>query len=464
MRYSLRKEAVWSDGEPIGADDFRLNWRHNSGRPDHCAGCEPADTTGWAQVDSIDSSRDGRTVTLTLRDGAHDLEWFTRFGPSAYPAHVAAAAGKDWHTPRGMGAASRYFRDTMPTWSGGPYVIDSAVVDRRAVLTPNSRWYGRDKPTLDRIVKEVVSDPPSWATAIANGELDGGAPLAFDPDVAQRLRGADGVSTAIAAQGATWEHVDANLASPRLADPALRRAIFTALDTRTARARLFGKTVPTLRTNHFFANGTPHHEDLLAGTGFGSGDLAAARKLLADAGYTGAAAGETLSKAGRPVAPLRFAFIAGHPTRGTYVELAQATLREIGIRVKPVGVPGPQFGKTLGTGAFDLVILAFDGGPLFTRQPALYFRSDSPINFSRLADDEIDRGVDAIAGAPTLAAAAGRTNELDKRVIAQASMLPLWENPAFAFVRDGYVNVRDNLHSLVRAMYEIGAWGRRGDG
>ena len=464
MRYVLRKEAVWSDGEPIGADDFRLNWRHNSGRPDHCVGCEPADTTGWAQVASIDASRDGRTVTITLRDGARDLEWFARFGPSTYPAHVAAAAGKDWRTPRGLGAASRYFRDTVPTWSGGPYVIERAVADRRVVLVPNPRWYGRVAPTLDRIVKEVVSDPPSWATAVANGELDGGSPLAFDPDVAQRLRSAAGVSTAIAGQGATWEHVDLNLAGRRLADPVLRRAIFTALDTRKARTRLFGETVPALRTNHFFAAGAPHHEDLLAGTGFGSGDVAAARKLLAEAGYTGAAAGETLTKAGRKVPALRFAFLAGHPTRGTYVELAQATLREIGIRVTPVGVPGPQFGRTLGTGAFDLVILAFDGGPLFTRQPALYFRSDSPINFSRLADDAIDRVVDAVTEAPTLDDAAGRANELDRRVIAQASMLPLWENPAFAFVRDDYVNVRDNLHSLVRAMYEIGAWGRRDDG
>jgi peptide/nickel transport system substrate-binding protein len=265
--FVLRPEAVWSDGFAISADDFRFNWFHNSGRADHCEGCDPADTTGWSDVASVEST--GRIVTIALNAGVHDPEWFARFGPSPYPAHVATGAGIDWRTPKGMGAASAYFRDTVPTWSGGPYLIESVVKDQRAILVPNPRWYGKEKPTLTRIVKEVLTNQADWPAALANGEIDGGAPLSYNPDVAQRLRSTTGVSTALGGSGATWEHVELNLKSPALADSALRKAILTALDVKDLRARLFGEVTPAFRTNPLFPPQSPHNNNVLAATGFG---------------------------------------------------------------------------------------------------------------------------------------------------------------------------------------------------
>src|SRR5690606_11715395 len=157
-------------GTRIGLDDFLFNWFHNSGRPAHCRGCDPLTSSGWAQLVSIESE-DGETITVTFADGVADPEWFAHLGPSPYPAHVAEAAGFDWRTPRGMGAASEYFRDTVPTWSGGPYLIESVVPDQRAVLVPNPAWYGEVRPTLDRIVKEVIPNQGDWPVALANGEL-----------------------------------------------------------------------------------------------------------------------------------------------------------------------------------------------------------------------------------------------------------------------------------------------------
>ena len=72
-----------------------------------------------------------------------------------------------------MGQSSEHFRDTVPTWSGGPYLIDSVVAGERVVMVPNPRWYGEVQPTLERIVKEVVP-ATGWALAVQNGELDGG--------------------------------------------------------------------------------------------------------------------------------------------------------------------------------------------------------------------------------------------------------------------------------------------------
>ena len=103
MVYELRPEAVWSDGTPISVDDFRYTWFHQSGREDQCTGCNPKYTVGWEDVASVEGSDDGRTVTITLQDGVTNAEWFALFEPSPYPAHLATAAGFDWHTPEGMG-------------------------------------------------------------------------------------------------------------------------------------------------------------------------------------------------------------------------------------------------------------------------------------------------------------------------------------------------------------------------
>lgn len=459
MEYRLRTEAVWSDGEPISGDDFLYNWFHNSGRPEHCDGCDPVDTTGWDRVAHIEI--DGEVVRIVYEDGVRDPEWFARFGPSAYPAHVAEAAGFDWRTPAGMGASSAFFRDTIPAWSGGPYLIraDSVVADQRVVLVPNPRWYGEVAPALERIVLEVIPNQPDWPLAVANGELDGGAPLGFDPDVAAQLAALDGVSTAVGSAGATWEHVQVNVASPAVADVELRRALLTALDTVDARARLFGDLLPPLRTNPFFSLRSPHHQDRLAGTGFGSGDLEAARERLGAAGYEGAEPGRSLTLDGEPVPPLRFLHLAGHPTRSTYVQLAADTLAAIGVTIEPVGLPGPEFGPALLGGEFDLVILALDGGPLFTRAPSLYFDSASGANYANLDDPAVDAAGAAVFGQLDLDAAADQANEVAALVLGQASILPLWDNLTMAFARDGVVNVRDDLHSGLRAMYDMASWG-----
>ena len=458
MVYELRPEAVWSDGTPITVDDFRYTWFHQSGREDHCSGCNPKFTVGWEDVASVEGGDDGRTVTITLEDGVVSSEWFALFEPSPSPAHLATAAGFDWRTPEGMGRSSEHFRDTVPTWSGGPYVIEEVVAGERVVMVPNPRWYGEVQPTLDRIVKEVVP-PTGWALAIRNDELDGGTPR-FDPDLYDELRGMAGVTTSIGA-GDTWEHLDLNLRTPALQDLALRRAILTAIDTVDVRARIFGPVEPALRTNHFFPASSPHHRDLLDGTGFGSGDVEAARELLAAAGYTGAEPGGQLSKDGVAVPTLRLALPAGNASRATFAELVQSYLGEIGIEVTPHPIPAATFLQALGDGDFDLSVWGLSSGPLFTTAPSQFFASDSPVNFNGLADPAVDAAVADVLRHADVDDAAAAANAADELIVAHAFNLPLWDSPAFAFASDRLVNVRDDTFSYVRAMYATQAWGIR---
>ena len=128
MVFKIRPEAVWSDGTPITVDDFLWDWYHNSGDETQCIGCNPRATQGYEDIESIVGSDEGRTVTITLKEGVVSPEWFARYGTITYPAHVS---GEDWTTPEGMGASSEYFLNTVPDWSAGPYLVESWDIEGR---------------------------------------------------------------------------------------------------------------------------------------------------------------------------------------------------------------------------------------------------------------------------------------------------------------------------------------------
>jgi peptide/nickel transport system substrate-binding protein len=454
MVFKIRPEAVWSDGTPITVDDFLWDWYHNSGDETQCVGCSPRLTQGYEDIDSIVGSDGGKTVTITLKEGVRSPEWFARYGSVSYPAHVS---GADWRTPEGMGASSEYFLTTIPTWSAGPYVVESWDIDERAVFVPNPNWYGEITPSLDRLVLEVISDQPSWLPALANGEIDGGSPASFTPDLAAQFRQARNTYVGLGSAGGVWEHVDANTLT--IPDVALRQAIFTAIDRTDARGRIFGELEPPFRNNHIFSQLSPYYVDAQSQYGYGSGDVAKARAILQAAGYTGFDGGTLTAPNGTRVPDLRFAFLASNTNRGIFVELAQSYLKEIGITVVPAPTPPADLGKVLVGGDYDLVIFGWAGSPLFTSSPGIFWSSTSGSNFGKYSNPAVDALLAQIPSQLDIAEAARITNEAVAIVMADAYVMPLWDTLNFMFVSDRLANVRDNHNTSVRSLYNVTDWG-----
>jgi peptide/nickel transport system substrate-binding protein len=255
--------------------------------------------------------------------------------------------------------------------------------------------------------------------------------------------------------------VDVNVAA--VPDLALRRAILTAIDRDGARQHIHGDLLPPLRDHLIFPRLSPFFTDRLTATGFGSGDVAAARAILAQAGYTGYEAGTLTAPDGTVVPALRFVHLATNANRAAFVELARTDLAALGLTVAPTPTTAIDLGAVLSDGQFDLVIFGWGGGPLFTPRPSQFFRSDSGANFTRLADADIDRLVDLIPQQLDIADAAALTDQVVDRVLAEAAMLPLWDTLGFMFANDRVVNARDNLQTGLRAFSDPVAWGFRAD-
>ena len=450
--YNIRDEAVWSDGVPISVDDFLWNWYHNSGDETLCTACLPRSTAAWGNVASVEGSNNGKTVTITLKNT--DPEWYARYGPS-YPAHWS---GDDISDPDGMTASSDYFHANVPDWSGGPYLVQSWDVNERLVMVPNPNWYGATKPTLDTLVKEFVTDRASWLPALQNREIDGGSPASFTPELLEEFSRAQNVYSAVGSGGAVWEHIDFNLV--RVTDKALRQAIFTAIDVQDAQSRIFSAAaIPPLRGHHIFSSASPNYVDNTAGTGFGSGDAAAARAILEAAGYTGFEGnGSTLTAPdGTAVPPIEFSFLAANQNRAIFVELSQSYLADIGINLVPS--PTDALGTTLTEGSYDLIIFGWSGSPVFTQAPYQYWHSESGSNFGKFSNADVDRLVDEARSQANIADSVSMINQASKIVIDEAYVLPMWDALNFMFVHDSVANIRDNHFSSLRAFHNMRQWG-----
>lgn len=458
--YQIREEAVWTDGTntyPIGLDDALWHWYHNSGKEEHCVGCNPRSVNLHDTVESITASDDGRTITVTFEEGFATPDWFAR-GLFSYPAWRVEQEGIDWRTPEGMGESSVFFNENVPDWSNGPYLVERWVPDETQVLVPNPHWYGEVKPTMQRVIKQVIPDQASWPTAVSTGELHGGSPASFTTDIRAQLMEIDGVMTAVGSAGAVWEHVDVNMET--ISDPVLRKAIFIALDRGDAHSRIWGDIAPPLRNNQIFPQLSPYYEDHITERGYGSGDADRARQMLTEAGYTGAEKGGTLTDPdGNPVPPLRFAFLQSNQNRAQFVELSISYLAEIGITVEPAPTPAEQLGTVLAEADYDLVIFGWSGSPLFSTSPHQFYHSTSGSNFGGLNNPEIDELVDQIRNQTDIAESARLVNQMMPILQEEAYVLPLWDTPNFMFLLDQYVNMRDNHSSSNRTFYNIEAWG-----
>lgn len=146
--YTLNPKAVWSDGVPIGVQDFVYNWHeqlaYGSQLPDSGL------LAGYQAISSITSPNGGSIVVVMF---SHPFtEWESLFS-NLVPAHIGERYG--WvNAFDGL--------DPAKVVSGGPFEITSFVPGVSLVLSRNPRyWFTPAR--LSRIVLEVQSTPAALA-------------------------------------------------------------------------------------------------------------------------------------------------------------------------------------------------------------------------------------------------------------------------------------------------------------
>ncbi|MEZ4658645.1 MAG: ABC transporter substrate-binding protein [Caldilineaceae bacterium] len=151
--FHLRDGVVWSDGEPVNADDFKFTY--------DAIASDLVETPRKSNVEGIDNIEvlDPLTIQITFKevkcDGLLDL------GLRWLPSHMYAADFSDV-----MGSPL----NEEPTVSAGEFVFSSWARDDNVVEVRNDNFW-KGAPLMDGLITKVVPDPGARLAQLQSGEV-----------------------------------------------------------------------------------------------------------------------------------------------------------------------------------------------------------------------------------------------------------------------------------------------------
>lgn len=453
--YRIKPSAVWSDGVPITAGDFRYAWQAQNGAD---PGIAAQSTAGYDRISSITGSDDGKTVTVVFAKAFGD--WKALFG-ALYPAHVAKQHGD-------IAASFAWFAANPPAVSGGPFALAAVSADHASVtLKRNARYYG-PAAQLDKVVFRAIAGPGQQASALRDGAVDGiyQQPQSSLVDTIKTM----GATVAYHIDsGLQAEHIDFNLKNPVLGEQPWSRTLRTAMFTAFDRDDVLTKTVQRIQPgavpldNRLLVRNQTGYQDNLTRYGLGTGDTERARKLLTAAGFTNAALGGRLTAPDGAVIPaLTLKYSIGNQIRQAESELFAADAARLGItvNVSPTDDLPATLAQSGGNYRYDLVVYssAASAFPASAQQPA--YTTGGAKNFGGYCDPQVDAWLADAVQSQDQDAVIGFLNKADDRISQDAYSLPLFQWPELIAFSPKLGNVRDNVTEL-GPTYNLRQWDLR---
>ncbi len=376
VTYDLNPKAKWSDGKTIGLADFVGMWRALNGtNKDY----KITSSVGYEKIESIKAGANANQVVVTFKETYAD--WQPLFG-GLKPASLT----KDPAT----------FNDAWknaPTVTAGPFRPASGKgstqfvdkVGRLITVERDPKWWG-DKPVLDKVVFKALPQAAQIA-ALLNGEIDY-MDIGNDINAFKQARENSKISVRIA-KAPTHEHFTFGPPTAVTKEVAVRQAIMLSIDRQAIATAIQGivdaKVKPN--NNHVFLDGTACTQD---NTGkLGKRDVAAAQKLLTDAGWTRGADG-IFTKGGNRLS-VELKYPSANDNRRDTVLLASAQAKEAGIELVPTLIPtADYFGKHVLIANFEMALFAWVGGNFPISSTSNILRVGAAQNFGNIGSTEID--------------------------------------------------------------------------
>ncbi|HLF59701.1 MAG TPA: ABC transporter substrate-binding protein [Acidimicrobiia bacterium] len=215
--YTLREGLVWSDGEPLTAED--IAWNINTARDQ-----------GWdnmiSTVQNLDATViDERTVQITSSVPDPKLPTMDMY---LVPKHIWEPIATDYD------AATEY--EAVDGVGSGPFILENFTKGQSVTMDVNPSYWGweGEEPPYDRIVFQLFENPDAMVAALQQGELDviHGFPagswdaLEADPNI-EVVSGLQGGFDQLAINGGALPDGQPH---PALLDLEVRKAIFHGID------------------------------------------------------------------------------------------------------------------------------------------------------------------------------------------------------------------------------------------
>ncbi len=220
LRYKLRHNITWQDGQPLTCRDLRFTWQavmnpHNN----------VVTTDGYKDIASIDCSNPYVAVVHMKRLYAPYLQqlWGVNGNAPILPEHILAK----YNDAGGSLNSAPY--NSMPIGSGPFKVVEwQRGTEVRMVAYPK---YFMGRPKLSEVIFRIMPDENTMITSLQTHDIDliaRGSGLNWPRY--QRISGPGSGLTALRVDDYLYSHIDFNLRRPLLQDRNVRLALAYATD------------------------------------------------------------------------------------------------------------------------------------------------------------------------------------------------------------------------------------------
>ena len=269
VTFKLRKNVRWHDGKPFTSADVKFTILEVLKK------VHPRGPNSFREVSRIDTPDDHTAIFHLDNPAPYMMRSFSAYESPMVPMHLLE--GQDIksaplaNNPVGTGPFK------FVEWKKGQYIR----------LDKNEDYWQEGLPYLDRIVGRFIPDASTRTAAMENGEVMYAAYNAIPNIDAVRLKERDdiGVTTDGYSMINPMALIEFNTIDGPFVDPAIRRAISTAIDRRFMIDTIFfgyGKPATSALSSNFKATNLhaamPNYPE--------TGDVAAANAMLDAAGFT----------------------------------------------------------------------------------------------------------------------------------------------------------------------------------
>lgn len=416
VKYTLNPNAKWNDGTPIDWTAFDTAWKTQRGEDTRFA---PASTVGFSSIANVEKGELDNEVIVTFDEPFYPFEMV--FQHLLHPKNLDPEFFR-----RG------WINNLNPELLGGPFTVES-LTEQRLVLVRNPLWWG-ETPKLERVIYRQM-EPSASINAFQNGEID-----ATSVETADRLeqirrmndvqvRRGFNIRTSVYTMGRD---------SALFQDEAARRAFVLGTDRQLlARIRFQGlnweEEAPGSALVFPFQTG---YRDNIADLHY---DPEEARAVLEEAGWILGNDGYRY-KDGR-IAEFTYVTFGDDPTIHALARAQQEMARQIGLKMTIDTRRSADFGRTMGNGDFDVVIMAWSASDPFGYVWACQiYCSDSESNFSRLGNEALDERLRAPGRVADIETAMALANDAEAEALHLYGTFPLFNGPEQLAVRAGLAN------------------------
>ena len=436
----LDSRASWSDGSPVTAEDVVFSFRVDSllPTPRH---------SNWNFISKVEAK--GNVIRFTLDSKKPNplilLDMLSEV--SIIPQKVWSGILQGAKGPQGYDYAKiLQFKNDQNIVASGPYTLfqyfpDKIVLKRNDNYWGNAKYEGR-KPAPTFIIHSLYNGNNHFSSAMTKGNLD--LSSIFMPRI--WTKSADGIRA--------WSqrepyHVPGSIPTLFISlekapfdDVLFRRALVHSIDFQKIKSLAVSNYTPAVQPGFILPFGVESrffNTQDAAEFGYRF-DLAKARELLTQAGYTWNADKQLVGKDGKPLRALELECPQGWSDWEDVIKIVIATFRELGISASEKFVDYSVWDRDVKQGTFDLIMKTqtadlFPSTPWKRFEQVMSSHGLRPVgeqvysNFGRYRNPRADELLDRIPTIKDQAQLLAAYRELNKIFMQDIPVLPLMYRP-----------------------------------